>query len=148
MPAFTYDTAVAIASLAHDGQTDKAGRPYIEHPLRVAARVDYDPTLASIAVLHDVIEDTADDPRPWTAERLRAAGAPERVVAAVVALTHPRGEPNVVYWARVKANPDARAVKLADIADNTSPARLAVLDDATRERLLAKYERAVATLVA
>lgn len=139
---FTVAQADALAAAAHDGQVDKAGQPYIGHPRRVAARLD-DPVLKMVALLHDVIEDTA-----WTADALRAAGVPGRVVAAVQTLTHPRGEPNDVYWTRVRANEDARRVKLADIADNTSPARLAVLDLATRERLVGKYGRAVTALTA
>lgn len=137
---FTYDAAVEIAVLAHDGQVDKAGCPYIEHPLRVAGRFD-DPVLQMIAVLHDTIEDSH-----LTPDDLREIGVPERVMAAVEALTHPVGEPNVVYWERVRANNDARRVKLADIADNSSPERLAVLDVDTRARLIRKYARARAIL--
>jgi len=51
------EQAISIASLAHEGQLDKGGEPYILHPLRVMMKLkDYD--LRIIAVLHDVIEDT------------------------------------------------------------------------------------------
>ena len=35
----TLERAIAIAATAHAGQTDKAGAPYILHPLRVMLRL-------------------------------------------------------------------------------------------------------------
>lgn len=139
---FTPIDADRVARLAHAGQKDKAGLPYITHPRRVAARLD-DPVLQLIALLHDVVEDTA-----WMLDDLHRYGVPGRVLLAVEVLTHPRGEPNEVYWARVRGNEDARQVKLADVADNSDPDRLDYLDDATRERLVRKYQRAAAALTA
>lgn len=141
---FGVDDAIAIAVAAHAGQRDhgRPSLPYVTHPLRVLAAFD-DETLQMIAVLHDSVEDS--DGRVTLAS-LAAAGAPARVVAAVDALTHRRGEPNEQYWARVAANPDARAVKLADIADNADEARLARLDPARAARLRAKYAAARAAL--
>ncbi|HEY0640721.1 MAG TPA: HD domain-containing protein [Pseudonocardiaceae bacterium] len=130
---FTVDDAVELARRAHEGQVDKSGRPYFGHPLRVMAAVTTDDERMA-AVLHDVIEDTA-----VTATDLLAAGAPAAVVDAVLALTKQPGEPQPDYLARVAANPTALAVKRADIADNSSPARLANLDDATAARLRTKY---------
>ncbi|HKO85625.1 MAG TPA: phosphohydrolase [Actinomycetota bacterium] len=137
---FTVQQADLIAWLAHLGVDDKSGVPYIEHPRRVAARLE-DPTLKMVALLHDVLEDTE-----VTAADLRWMEVPERVVIAVEAITHPRNEPNVTYWERVRQNEDARRVKLADIADNTDPARLVKLDPATVERLTKKYARALQVL--
>ncbi|UGQ13879.1 HD domain-containing protein [Yinghuangia sp. ASG 101] len=139
-PAFTLEDAVALARRAHDGQVDKSGRPYIAHPLRVMRAVDG--TRARMAaVLHDVIEDTG-----VTEDDLRRAGCPEEVVAAVVALTKRPGEPLATSMARAAADPIARVVKRADIADNCSEQRLALLDEATRTRLRAKYARSLALL--
>lgn len=141
---FTVDDAVAIATHAHDGQLDKAGRPYIGHPLRVMAGVtergggDHE---RMAAVLHDVIEDTT-----VTADDLRAAGAPPAVVAAVIALSKGPDEPQPDYLARVAADPIALAVKHADIADNSSPHRMDALDEPTRNRLRAKYAEALRLL--
>ncbi len=90
-----------------------------------------------MAWLHDVLEDTS-----VTSHDLRSEGIPPRVIHAVEALTHAPGEPNVDYWARVKANPVARAVKLADIKDNTDPFR-APKDPETRRRLWDKYGQAL-----
>ncbi|OLR95377.1 HD domain-containing protein [Actinokineospora bangkokensis] len=137
---FTLEDAVRIAREAHAGQVDKSGRPYIGHPLRVMAAVDGEHRKMA-AVLHDVVEDT-----PVTPADLLAAGCPPPVVAAVEAVSKRPGEAQADYLARVRADPIALAVKRADIADNSSPARLALLDAPTRERLRAKYAAALAVL--
>jgi (p)ppGpp synthase/HD superfamily hydrolase len=129
-PVFSVEEAIALARKAHAGQTDKAGHPYIDHPLRVMHRLDGEHEQMA-AILHDVLEDT-----PTTAEDLRTVGCPEPVIAAVRALTKHPGEPLEDSMARAAANPIACAVKHADIAD---PARLALLDEATAQRLLRKY---------
>lgn len=130
-----------LAEQLHAHQTDKAGRPYVEHLGRVAAAVaDHavSPGLAqAVAWLHDSIEDAGAGELD-----LMAAGMPREVVAAVEALTHRRYEPRTVYYDRVLTDPLAVAVKLADIADNADPARLARLDEKTRERLTEKYRAA------
>ncbi|MET7300710.1 phosphohydrolase [Embleya sp. NPDC005575] len=137
---FTLDDAVALARAAHDGQLDKGGHPYITHPLRVMRHVEG--TYAQMAaVLHDVIEDT-----PVGADDLRAAGVPERVVAAVIALSKLPGEPLEVSIARAAADPIAIVVKRADIADNRSEARLGQLDAQTQVRLRSKYARSIELL--
>lgn len=139
---FSVDDAVALATRAHAGQLDKSGKPYIGHPLRVMAGVaDAGEHTRMAAVLHDVVEDTA-----VTADDLRAAGVPPAVVDAVIALSKRPGEEQVDYLARVAANPIALVVKYADIADNSSPQRLAGLDQATRTRLRAKYAEALRLL--
>ncbi|SDH38764.1 HD domain-containing protein [Lentzea fradiae] len=137
---FTLEDAVAIATAAHDGQTDLSGHPYIGHPLRVMASVTTEHEKMA-AVLHDVVEDT-----PVTAGDLLARGCPPAVVDAVVALSHLPDEPQEDYLRRVAANPLALTVKHADISDNLSPARVARLDPATRDRLRAKYARALRLL--
>lgn len=137
---FTLEDAIAIATSAHDGQVDKSGRPYIGHPLRVMASVTGEHEQMA-AVLHDVIEDT-----PVTADDLLAHGCPAAVVDAVVALSHLPEEPQEDYLRRVAANPLALSVKRADISDNLAPARIAQLDEATQDRLKAKYARALGLL--
>ena len=52
------ESAIATAAKAHEGQTDKAGKPYILHPLRVMLNVKGCIPEQCAAVLHDVIEDT------------------------------------------------------------------------------------------
>ncbi|MFD7654019.1 HD domain-containing protein [Actinosynnema sp. NPDC059797] len=134
---FTVDDAVRIARAAHEGQVDKSGHPYIGHPLRVMSLVSGEHARMA-AVLHDVVEDTS-----VTVDDLLAAGCPPEVVRTVLALTHADGESQEQYLARVLTDPVAVAVKRADIADNTSPPRLALLDQATQDRLRAKYSRAL-----
>ena len=137
---FTLDEAIQLARRAHEGQLDKSGRPYIAHPLRVMGTLRGEHERMA-AVLHDVVEDT------WvTLADLKARGCPEEVLAAVAAISKQPGEDQETYLSRVAANPIARAVKRADIADNMSPDRLARLDPATQERLRAKYESALQRL--
>lgn len=140
---FTPDDALAIAREAHAGQTDKAGAPYIEHPQRLMAAFD-DDLHRIVAVLHDVVEDAAE--AGYNLPFLAARGVPPEALRAVDALTKRTGEAQEAYWARVAAVPLAREVKLADIADNADPSRLALLPQAEQDRLRAKYARARAAL--
>lgn len=135
----TLEVAVRFAASAHDGQTDKAGAPYIEHALRVAARLE-DDTEKTAAVLHDVLEDTAT-----TEIQLRAVFS-ERVVRAVVVLTRRDDESSEVYYDRVRTDPVALAVKYADIHDNLDPTRLRLLEPAEASRLRRKYGEALVRL--
>lgn len=131
-----------LARHAHAGQVDKAGNDYYRaHVADVAHRVGDDPTLRTVAFLHDVVEDTS-----WTLEALAHTGFPGEVIAAVDAITHRPHEDRLAYYARVKADPLALAVKHADIASNTDPNRMALLPPSTRTRLIAKYEHAKAAL--
>lgn len=135
--------AEQVASEAHAGQTDKAGRPYLDHPRRVAARVattTSDPDALAAAWLHDVVEDT-----PVTLDRLREVGFSESVVEAVDALTRRPGEGDE-YYRRVAANDVARLVKQADLWDNTHPDRVRLLDTDDAERLRRKYRHAAMLL--
>ncbi|MBT2548095.1 phosphohydrolase [Arthrobacter sp. ISL-65] len=128
--------AKAIATIAHRFQTDKIGVPYIEHPRRVAAKLDDSKHIAA-AWLHDVIEDCG-----ITADDLRAAGISGAVIDAVVLLTRTEDSKGDGYYAAILENPIALAVKLADIADNTDPERTARLEPEVRRRLAGKYEHA------
>jgi (p)ppGpp synthase/HD superfamily hydrolase len=125
-----------FAEVAHAGQVDKAGRPYIEHVIRVALAVYDDLTAVAVAYLHDVIEDS-----PSYVEEMRAT-FPAGIVRCVVLLTrYPAHKPSA-YYAAIKADPVALRVKLADIADNADESRLALLDTKTAERLRRKYAKA------
>jgi len=126
--------AKAIATIAHRGQVDKAGVPYIEHPARVVALLE-SPTNRAVAAawLHDVLEDT-----DITAEDLTAAGVSHEVVYDVALLTRTKEQSSEDYYEALRHARHARHVKLADIADNTNPNRLALLDDATIARLTRK----------
>lgn len=133
-------SAEALARTAHHGQVDKSGKPYINHPERVAARCAPDELAIAVAWLHDVAEDTAvtlDDIQDACGLRVRQA---------VDAITRRTGEQPETYYQRVAADPIALKVKYADIADNTDPARTALLEPALADRLAAKYAHALALL--
>lgn len=137
------ETARAIATEAHRGQVDKTGADYILHPARVAARIDprRHPVEHAAAWLHDVVEDTGTTP-----EELGLLGIPDAVIEVVLLLTRRDDVPDADYYAAIAADPRALMVKRADLDDNTDPARTAALDDATRDRLAAKYAKARAAL--
>ncbi len=135
----TLERAIEIAAGAHAGQRDKAGAPYILHPLRVMLSVK-EPAQRIAAVLHDVVEDT-----PWTLEQLRAEGFGDEVLRAVDALTKRDGEDYLAFVDRAGRDPVARAVKIADIRDNMDESRIARDTDRDRERL-EKYRQALARL--
>lgn len=131
--------AFELALAAHQGQTDKAGMAYIGHVARVAAGVETDAERV-VALLHDVVED-CDVPLADIEAKFGA-----EIAAGVDAMTRRNGEAADDYYARVRANPLALRVKRADIADNSSPERLKLLDEATRERLTKKYADALNAL--
>ncbi|GGV57209.1 HD domain-containing protein [Streptomyces griseoloalbus] len=134
----------AAARAAHAGQTDKAGRPYAEHLRAVAEGVRArggDEEQIAAAWLHDAVEDDRLTER-W----LHEAALTRRTKDIVLAVTKRSGEPPEAYAARILATPGALLVKEADLAHNADPARLAVLDEATRTRLTEKYTRMRALL--
>ena len=122
--------AITLAALAHDGQAEKTGAPYIFHPLRVASTFS-DEMLQVIAVLHDLVEDT-----DTTLSDLDAR-FPQAVVSAVEALTRRSEESYKEFIDRVARNPNARLVKIADIRDNLRPGA---------EHLRPRYEAALKVL--
>ncbi|MEU4032556.1 HD domain-containing protein [Streptomyces collinus] len=133
-----------LARTAHEGQTDKAGRPYAEHLAAVAEGVRArggDPEQIAAAWLHDAVEDDA-----LSAEWLAGAALGERTKAIVRAVTKRPGEEPEAYARRILATPGALLVKEADLAHNADPARLAVLADPVRKRLTEKYTRMRALL--
>lgn len=138
----TLDEAIALARKYHEGQVDKGGRPYVEHPLRVMDRLSTDEEKLT-AVMHDLLEDT-----PLSTIDLVAAGCPARVLEALDALTRRPGELYPDFVARAASNPIAHAVKLADIEDNLDPERIGRLDPEVAAGLQDKYSSARACLVA
>src|SRR3954453_16344168 len=113
------ERAIALASRAHRGQRypTPEPQPYVLHLFRVMVAVE-GPRARIAAVLHDILEDT-----PTTVEDLRAAGMPDDVVAAVVALTHRPEDPYGACVEQLAGGALAREVKLADLADNLANTR-------------------------
>jgi (p)ppGpp synthase/HD superfamily hydrolase len=132
--------AIKLAEDAHRGATDKAGRPYIQHVMRVVQAVDTNEQKMA-AALHDIVEDTST-----TLDHLTEAGCPREVVAAVDALTRRPGEDYESFLERASQNELARRVKIADLMDNSDESRLALLPPEEAEQLRAKYSRAIAAL--
>ena len=116
----TLERAIAIAAEAHAGQKDRAGAPYILHPIRLMIQMDTEDAMMA-AVLHDVVENST-----WTLDDLRKEGFSNEVLNAVDSLTH-RDKEGEDYWdyiQRAKSDPIAIKVKLADLEDNLNPDRL------------------------
>ena len=113
------ERAIEIAAAAHRGQTDKAGQPYILHPLRVMLACEGEATRI-VAVLHDVIEDS-----DWTPEALRAEGASDAILAALDTVTRREDETYSEFIERAARNEIGRAVKIADLHDNLDLSRIA-----------------------
>lgn len=132
----TIEDAIIWATEVHRGQVDKAGNPYILHPLRVMLRMTT-PAARFVAILHDTIEDS-----DHTLDDLRALGYDETIIAAVDALTRRADESYEAFIQRIKPNPLARQVKLGDLLDNMDLRRAnPVVTDKDAERL-ARYQRA------
>ena len=132
--------AIHIAAEGHLGQFDKGEKPYILHPLHLMEQLLFDMELATIAVLHDVPEDTA-----WTVEDLVAKGFSKRVTDALVLLTHNRGEPYGEYINGMLDNYDCIRVKRKDIDHNSRVIRLKGVSEKDLARI-EKYHRAYITL--
>lgn len=131
--------AEVYAERMHQEQADKAGQPYIDHLRRVAERMPtYD--LRIVAWLHDIVEDTYTD-----SAQIHEAFGPE-IGAAVDAITRRPAEHYSDYIRRVGENHMARAVKIADLIDNSNLSRLpsVTLEDVKRQR---KYNRALTYLL-
>ena len=130
------DRAKAIATSAHEGQVDKAGKPYIEHPMRV---MNMGKTIEEkiAGVLHDVVEDS-----DWTFEMLEKEGIPKDVMDALRCVTKLSEDEDYDHFIeRVKTNPLAVKVKLNDLKDNMDITRLGEVTEKDLARLN-KYIRA------
>ena len=134
--------AMNIAYTAHHGQADKAGVPYIFHPLHLAEQMD-DEISCCAALLHDIVEDT-----DITLQQL-AEMFPAEVVEAVRLLTHDPDTDYFDYVRAIRGNPIAMKVKLADLAHNSDETRFAGVA-VPKERigyLRDKYTKAKAILL-
>lgn len=111
--------AILIATIAHDQQFDKAGKPYILHPLHVMNQLLFDTQLATIGVLHDVVEDSG-----ITLLNLRQRGFSDRVTSALSLLTHNPDVSYSQYIQEISTNYDALRVKRKDLQHNSDITRL------------------------
>ena len=137
----TLERAIVIAAEAHVGQVDKAGAPYVLHPLRMMLRLSTSDEMIA-AVLHDVVEDCG-----LSLEMLRADGFSEQVLEAIDSVTRRAEESYEEFVLRAASNSIGRRVKLADLRDNSDLSRIkhpTARDYARVE----KYRRAIETICA
>ena len=131
--------ALRLCFKAHRDQLDKSGIPYVFHPFHVAESMP-DEITTTVALLHDVVEDT-----DYTLEDLAAMGFPPAVMDALALMTHDDSVPYLDYVAVLKSNPVARCVKLADLRHNSDLSRLDVVDEKALARV-EKYRKAIEML--
>lgn len=131
--------ALKVCFEAHKDQVDKSGAPYVFHPFHLAEQMKDEKTTI-VALLHDVIEDTE-----YTFEDLRNMGFDNEVIEALMLMTHNKDIPYMDYVAKIKHNPIAKAVKLADLQHNSDLSRLDVVDEKALKRK-EKYSEAISLL--
>ena len=112
------EKAIALAAKKHMGQVDKAGQPYIFHPIRLMLKMKT-PEQQIVAVLHDILEDT-----DTTIVDLISLGFSQTTIDAIEALTKRPNETRIEAAYRTVSNSIARVVKLADLADNMDLGRI------------------------
>ena len=137
----TLERAIEIAARTHAGQLDKGGAPYILHPLRVMLRV-VPGAQQIVAVLHDVVEDSE-----VTFEDLEREGFSAEVLSGLRAVTKVEGDSYEDFVARAALDPVGKAVKLADLMENSDLSRIAEPSQKDLERV-EKYGRAIEYLMA
>lgn len=133
--------AITIAVQAHDGQVDKAGQPYVLHPLRVMLAMETEDERI-VAVLHDVLEDR----RINLGELILSGNCPLGAsgIADLYALSRGPGETHSAYIDRVARSPVATRVKIADLRDNLRKESFHVLTDSHRARYVDALNRLLA----
>lgn len=132
--------AMKLCFEAHKDQQDKSGLPYVFHPFHLAEQMQ-DEVTCTVALLHDVVEDTE-----YTFDDLADMGFPPVVLEALRLLTHEESVPYMDYVRKIKQNPVAAAVKLADLQHNSDLSRMDVV---TEQALIRreKYLQAIALLM-
>lgn len=134
------DKAIEVACKVHAGQIDKAGRPYILHPLRLMLKLQCEIEMM-VAVLHDVVEDS-----DVSLDDLKAYGFAEQIIEAVDCLSRRQNESYESFIVRVSENQLARKVKIEDIKDNMDLTRLETVCEKDLLRV-EKYHRALQSLI-
>ena len=131
--------ALKLCFDAHKEQVDKTGMPYVFHPFHLAEQMEDEDTTI-VALLHDVVEDS-----DYTLEDLKAMGFKDCVIEAISVMTHDEAVPYEEYILKIKENPIAKIVKLADLKHNSDLARLdkITLRDIKSNR---KYKEAIKVL--
>ena len=111
----TLQRAIELAVVAHAGQEDLPGEPYVTHPMRVMLSLADagDDELRMVGILHDAVERGT-----LTFKQLKKEGFSRDVIRGIELMTHDDDASYADYIVALKAHPLARRVKLADLADN------------------------------
>ncbi len=138
---YTEDTkkALKLCFEAHKNQVDKSGMPYVFHPFHLAEQMT-DERTTIVALLHDIVEDT-----DYTLDDLSNMGFESDIIEALMLMTHDKAVPYMEYVAKIKNNPIARTVKLADLRHNSDLSRLDTVDEKALKRK-DKYSEAIRLL--
>ena len=131
--------ALKLCFNAHKDQLDKSGLPYVFHPFHLADQMN-DENTTIVALLHDIVEDT-----DYTLKDLREMGFNEEVLGAIELMTHGDDVPYMDYVAKIKENPIAKKVKLADLRHNSDITRLDMITQKDLDRA-EKYKKAILLL--
>lgn len=123
-----FQIALELAVKKHKNQTDKAGNPYILHPLHVMENVK-NKDAKIVAILHDIIEDT-----DVTEDYLLEIGISKHIVDAVVLLTHNDNTEYQEYVKNLSSNPLSKEVKITDLQHNMDLKRLPILKEKDLDR--------------
>ena len=133
--------ALKLCFEAHKKQVDKSGMPYVFHPFHLAEQMQTEETTV-VALLHDLVEDT-----DYTIEDLTSMGFDKNITDAIALMTHADDVTYMDYVRRIKNNPIAKVVKLADLKHNSDLTRLDVVDEKALKRK-EKYLEAIKILEA
>ena len=131
--------ALKLCFEAHKEQIDKSGMPYVFHPFHLAEQMQSEETTV-VALLHDLVEDT-----DYTIEDLTSMGFGKAITDAIALITHTDGVAYMDYVRKIKNNPIAKAVKLADLKHNSDLTRLDIVDEKALNRK-EKYLKAIKLL--
>ena len=131
--------ALKLCFEAHKKQVDKSGMPYVFHPFHLAEQMQTEETTV-VALLHDLVEDT-----DYTIEDLASMGFSKNITDAIALMTHADDVTYMDYVRRIKNNPIAKVVKLADLKHNSDLTRLDVVDEKALKRK-EKYLKAISLL--
>ena len=138
------EKALQVAFKAHDGQVDKAGNPYIFHPLTVALSENLETeTQKVVAILHDVVEDS-----DITFYDLENMGFNEEVLNALKLLTRDENSEYYHYIREIRnsGNHNAYWVKFSDLEHNMDISRIPEPTEKDYMRL-EKYKKSMDILV-
>lgn len=128
--------AIKLMYEIHKEQVDKAGMPYVLHPLHVAEEMK-DETSTIVALLHDVVEDSN-----ITFDKLSELGFSTNVIESLKLLTHNENDDYFDYIKKIATNPISTSVKLADLKHNSDLTRIDKITDNDMSRTK-KYKKCI-----